>query len=251
MAERKRTKPSSLPGRILARLFLVVLGFAVGVVLFTPWNKIWANALTRLDASQPAVGLTWGAIDRDGPLGFRLRDFKISVAQTPGRLHFKQAYVSVGFSPLATVRLDTGGPQCRLELFSNGVFDFEGDLDLTYLLGDSDLKGVLRASGSLFLPEGARLPKNGWVDVRSQQLVLPGDKVVEDLAFTAEIENEHMAVRDFSIRLPLTYKSSGTAVLDPDNLFRTRFNLKGDMTVGREVFAYEMNGTLGDAMAAR
>jgi hypothetical protein len=58
-------------------------------------------------------------------------------------------------------------------------------------------------------------------------------------------------VRDFSIRLPLTYKSSGTAVLDPDNLFRTRFNLKGDMTVGREVFAYEMNGTLGDAMAAR
>ncbi|WP_238528166.1 hypothetical protein [Pseudodesulfovibrio mercurii] len=243
-----RSRPSSLPGRILARLVLMTLGVALGVVLFTPWAKIWASALTRLDAGLPAVGLAWSGIDRDGPFGFRLRDFTISVAQTPGRLHFHHAYVSMGLSPLATVRLDTGGPQCSLEVFSNGVFDFEGDLDLTYLLGDSDLKGVVRASGSLFLPAGARLPRNGWVDVRSAQLVLPGNKVIEDLAFTAEITNENMAVRDFSMRLPLNYKSAGTAVLDPDNLFRTRFDLKGDMTVGREVFPYEMHGTLADAV---
>jgi len=244
----RRSKSSSLPGRILARLVLITLGLAMGVVLFMPWDKIWASALTRLDESLPSVGLSWSGIDRDGPLGFRVRDFKISVAQTPGRLHFEHAYVRMGFSPLATVRLDTGGPQCRLELFSNGVFDFEGDMDLTYLLGNSDLKGVLHASGSLFLPDGARLPKNGWVDVRSAQLVLPGDKVVEDLAFTAEIENRDMAVRDFSMRLPLAYKSTGTAVIDPDNLFGTRFDLKGDMTVGRESFPYEMHGTLADAV---
>ena len=243
-----RSKPSSLPGRILARLLLIFFGFVLGVVLFTPWAKIWASALTRLDESLPAIGLTWSGIDHDGPLGFRVRDFKISVAQTPGRLHFAHAYVTMGFSPLATVRLDTGGPQCRLELFSNGVFDFEGDLNLTYLLGNSDLRGVLRVSGSLFLPEGARLPRNGWVDVRSQQLVLPGEKVVEDLAFTAEIKDADMAVRDFSMRLPLAYKSAGTAVIDPDNLSRTRFDLKGDMTVGRDTFPYEMRGTLADAI---
>ncbi|WP_207263798.1 hypothetical protein [Desulfovibrio sp. Huiquan2017] len=243
-----RSKPSSLSGRILARLVLMTFGLAIGVVLFTPWNKIWASALTRLDENLVGAGLAWSSIDRDGPLGFRLNDLKISVAQTPGRLHFKHAYVTMGFAPLATVRLDTGGPQCRLELFSNGVFDFEGDMNLTYLLGDSDLKGELHASGSLFLPDGARLPKNGWVDVRSSQLILPGEKVVEDLAFTAEIENEHMAVRDFSMRLPLNYKSTGVAVIDPDNLFRTRFDLKGDMTVGRTVFPYEMHGTLADAV---
>lgn len=243
-----RAKPSSLPGRILARLVLMTVGLAIGVVLFTPWDKIWGSALARLDAKLPGVGLSWSAIDRDGPLGFRLNDVGISVAQTPGRLHFKHAYVTMGFSPLATVRLDTGGPQCRLELFSNGVFDFEGDMDLTYLLDNGDLKGEIRASGSLFLPDGARLPKNGWVDLRSAQLVLPGEKVVEDLAFTAEIENENMAVRDFSMRLPLNYKSAGTAVIDPDNLFRTRFDLKGDMTVGRETFPYEMRGTLADAV---
>ena len=244
-----RSKSSSLPGRILARLLLVTFGLAVGVVLFMPWSKIWASALTRLDESLPSVGLAWDSIDRDGPFSFRcVRDFRISVAQTPGRLHFKHAYVIVGFSPLATVQLDTGGAQCRLELFSNGVFDFEGDMDLTYLFGNSDLKGEIHASGSLFLPEGARLPQKGWVDVRSAQLVLPGEKVVEDLAFTAEIENRNMAVRDFSMRLPLAFKSTGTAVIDPDNLFLTRFDLKGDMTVGRESFPYEMRGTLGDAI---
>jgi hypothetical protein len=243
-----RSRSSSLPGRILARLLLATFGLAVGVVLFMPWSKIWASALTRLDESLPAVGLAWDSIDRDGPFGFRVRDFRISVAQTPGRLHFEHAYVTMGFSPLATVRLDTGGAQCRLELFSNGVFDFEGDLDLTYLLGNGDLKGEIHASGSLFLPEGARLPRKGWMDVRSAQLVLPGDKVVEDLAFTAEIENRDMAVRDFSMRLPLAFKSTGTAVIDPDNLFLTRFDLKGDMTVGRDSFPYEMHGTLGDAI---
>ncbi|MCJ2165110.1 MULTISPECIES: hypothetical protein [unclassified Pseudodesulfovibrio] len=243
-----RSKSSSLPGRILARLVLMTLGLLVGVWLFTPWDKIWASALTRLDERLPSVGLTWGAIDRDGPLSFRVRDFKINVAQTPGLLHFEYAYVTVGLSPLATVRLNTGGSQCRLELFSNGVFDFEGDLNLTYLLGYSDFKGILRASGSLFLPAGARLPKNGWVDVRSQQLILPGEKTLEDLAFTAEIENENMEVRDFSMRLPITYKSTGTAVIDPNNLFRTYFRLRGDMTVGKESFPLEMEGSLAEAL---
>ena len=241
-------KHSSLPGRILARMTFIFVGFLIGASLFTPWRKIWANALTRLDESMPAIGLTWSSIDRDGPLGFRVRDFRITVAQTPGSLHFKHATVSVGLSPLATVQLDTGGPQCHLRLFSNGVFDFEGDLNLTYLLGYSEFKGALRAAGSLFLPEGARLPRDGWVDVRSQQLVLPGEKIVEDLAFTAEIENENMDIRDFSMRLPLNYKSSGTAVINPDDLFRTTFHLRGDMTVGKDTFPYSMDGTLADAL---
>ncbi|NDV19967.1 hypothetical protein GO013_11095 [Pseudodesulfovibrio sp. JC047] len=239
---------SSLPGRILARFFLILLGFAIGIALFMPWNKIWASALARVDMQLPSVGLTWDAIDRDGPLNFRVRNLRITMAQTPGALRFQHAYVSMGFSPLATVRLDTGGPQCVLELFSNGVFEFEGDLNLTYLLGMSDFKGELRASGSLFLPDGARLPHSGWVDIRSQRLVLPGDKSVEDFAFMAEIDHETMNIRDFSMKSPFMYKSTGSATLDPDNLFRTMFSLTGEMTVGRETFSYPLNGSLTDAI---
>ncbi|BCS89054.1 hypothetical protein [Pseudodesulfovibrio sediminis] len=239
---------STLPGRILARLLLISVGFVLGLALFTPWHKIWASALTKVDEGLPTVGLTWGEIDHDGPLGFRVHDFKITVAQTPGYLHFKQAFVSIGISPLAKVRLDTGGPQCMLELFSNGVFEFEGDLNLTYLLGYSDFKGILHAAGSLFMPQGAILPKDGWVDVRTPLLILPGEKPVEDLAFTASITNEKMDIRDFSIRLPITYKSVGKGVIDPSDLFRTTFDLNGEMTIGREVFPYDVKGTLADAI---
>ncbi|BDQ37964.1 hypothetical protein SYK_23240 [Pseudodesulfovibrio nedwellii] len=239
---------SSLPGRILVRFFLIMLGFLIGIALFTPWDKIWASALTRVDEQLPSVGMTWEGLDRDGPFSFRVRDFKVTVAQTPGALHFKRAYVTMGFSPLATVRLDTGGPECTLELFSNGVFEFEGDLNLTYLLGFGDFKGTLRASGSLFLPDGAKLPHSGWVDIRSQRLVLPGDKSVEDFAFTAEIENEKMNIRDFSMMAPIMYKSTGSAIIDPNDLFRTTFTLTGEMTVGRESFPYPMQGTLADAI---
>ncbi len=243
-----RRKPSSLPGRVLARLFLILFGFLAGVALFTPWDKIWASALTRLDESLPGVGMTWESIDRDGPFGFRVLDFRITVADTPGYLRFNHAYVTMGFSPLASVRLDTGGPQCFLELFSNGIFEFQGDLNLTYLLGYGDFKGTVNASGSLFMPEGARLPKNGWVDIRSQRLVLPGERTVEDLAFTAAVEDSHLDVRDFSLRSPVTYKSSGAGVIDPDNLFQTRFSLTGRMTVGADTFPHEMQGTLAQAL---
>lgn len=241
-------KPSSLPGRILARLFLMIIGFLAGVALLTPWDKIWASALASVDQELPTIGLTWDKIDHDGPFGFRVVDLRITVAETPGDLHFENAYVTMGFSPLAKVRLNTGGSRCELELFSNGSFEFEGDLNLTYLLGYADFKGTLRTSGNLFMPAGSVLPKKGWVDIRSQQLILPGEKSIEDLAFTAEIKGANMDIRDFSMRLPLTYKSIGTAVLDPDNIYRTTFKLDGDMTVGKESFPYTVEGTLADAI---
>lgn len=239
---------SSLPGRILARLLLIMFGFIIGIALFMPWNKIWASALTSLDEQFPTMGLRWEGIDRDGPLGFRVRKLKISVADTPGSLSFHRAYVSVGFSPLAHVRLDTGGSQCELDVFQTGVFDFEGDLNLTNLLGGADVKGTLRVAGNLFMPAGSALPQKGWIDVRSQQLILPGEKSVEDLAFTAEINGPDMDVRDFSIAKPLTLKASGHGVIDPKNLFRTAFDLKGEMTIGRRVLPYETKGTLADAV---
>ncbi len=241
-------KTSSLPGRILARLFLILFGFGLGIALFTPWNKIWASALASLDEKLPTIGLRWEGIDRDGPLSFRLRKLKITVADTPGSFTFHQAYVEVGFSPLASVRLDTGGSQCELVLFQTGVFEFEGDLNMTSLLGGADFKGILHVAGSLFLPAGAALPKNGWVDIRSQQLLLPGDKSVEDLAFTAEIRGADMDIRDFSMGKPLSVKASGTGVLDPENLYRTMFDLSGEMTIGKRVFPYDAKGSLAEAI---
>lgn len=247
MANPYRTT-SSLPGRILARLFLIIFGFLLGIALFTPWSKIWASALASVDEKLPTIGLRWKDIDHDGPFSFRINQFRITVADTPGSLAFHRAYVQVGFSPLAHVVLDTGDSRCELDLYQTGTFEFEGDLNLTSLLGGADFKGILHVAGNLFLPAGSRLPKNGWVDIRSQQLLLPGDKSVEDLAFTAEIRDADMDIRDFSMGKPLTLKAAGTGVLDPDNLYRTTFDLKGEMTIGKRVIPYEAQGSLADAV---
>lgn len=237
-------KPSSLPGRILARFFLILFGFLFGVALFTPWDKIWASALASADERLPMVGLRWEAIDRDGPLGFRVRELKITLADTPGHLAFHRAFVRVGFAPLARVRLDTGGSECELEVHRSGVFEFEGDLNLTSLLGQADFKGILRVAGNLFMPAGSTLPRTGWVDIRSQQLVLPGEKVVEDLAVTAEVRQAEVDIRDFSMGLPITIKAAGTGQLDPENLYRSTYDLKGEMTIGQRTMPYEAQGSL-------
>lgn len=239
---------SSLPGRILARMFLVIFGFLIGVALFTPWNKIWASALASVDEELPTIGLRWDGIDRDGPFTFRVNGLKITVADTPGSLAFRHAYVEVGFSPLAHVRLDTGGSQCELDMFQNGTFEFEGELNLTSLLGGADFKGALYVAGNLFMPAGSTLPKKGWIDVRSQQLLLPGDQSIEDLAFTAELKGPDMDIRDFSMGKPIALKAAGTGVLDPKNIYNTLFDLKGEMTIGKRVFSYDTKGTLADAI---
>ena len=244
----RRKGPSSLPGRILARFFLVIFGFLLGIALFTPWNKIWASALVSLDEELPTVGLSWQSIDKDGPFGFRVNELKIRLADTPGSLNFHQAYVSMGFNPLARVKLDTGGAQCELDLFRNGVFEFEGDLNLTALLGGSDFKGNLRVAGNLLLPAGSTLPEKGWVDIRSQQLILPGNKTIEDLAFTAELRGPAMDIRDFSMRLPIAIKSTGKGAIDANNLYRSAFEMTGEITIGHQTIPYKTKGTLEEAI---
>lgn len=239
---------SSLPGRILARFFLILFGFLIGIALFMPWNKLWASALANVDEQLPTLGLRWEGIDRDGPFGFRVRGLRITVAETPGSLFFHQAYVNVGFSPLAHVRLDTGGTQCELDMFQNGTLEFEGELDLTSLLGGADIKGNLHVAGSLFMPAGSDLPQKGWIDIRSQQLILPGEKLVNDLAFTSEISGPDMDVRDFSIAQPIKLKAAGRGIIDPKNVFQTAFDLSGEMTIGRQSFPYSTKGTLADAV---
>ncbi|ADU64316.1 MAG: hypothetical protein KUA35_05970 [Pseudodesulfovibrio sp.] len=244
----KQRKPSSLPARILARMMLMVFGFLVGVALFTPWNKIWASALTSLDERLPSVRLRWDSIDRDGPFGFRVNGLRVAMADTPGSLAFSHASVRVGLSPLARVRLDTGGSQCELDLFQNGTFEFEGDFNLTSLLGGTDFKGNLHVAGNLFLPDGAILPKTGWLDIRSQQLVLPDGKTITDFAFTAEINHSDLDVRDFSIGSPVAIRTAGRGLIDPSNLYRTTFDLKGELTIGKRTLPYETQGTLADAI---
>jgi len=239
---------SSLPGRILARIFLVIFGFMVGIALFTPWNKLWASALASVDEKLPTIGLRWDAIDRDGPFSFRVSGLKITVADTPGSLAFRHAYVEVGFSPLAHVRLDTASSRCELDMFQTGALEFEGDLNLTSLLGGADFKGILHVAGNLFMPAGSTLPQKGWIDVRSQQLLLPDEKSIEDLAFTAEIKGPDMDIRDFSIGKPITLKAAGKGILDPNNIYRTQFDLKGEVTIGKRVFSYDTQGTLADAI---
>nr|WP_155934051.1 hypothetical protein [Pseudodesulfovibrio alkaliphilus] len=229
-------------------MFLMLLGFAAGVALFMPWNKLWTSLLVGLDERMPTMRLRWESIDRDGPLGFRVNGLRVAMADTPGSFAFSRAYVRMGLSPLALVRLNTGGSQCELELYRDGTMELEGDFNLTSLLGDTDFKGSIHVAGSVFLPAGATLPQSGWLDIRSQQLVLPDGKTVGDLAFTAEIRGRDMIVRDFSMGSPLAIRTAGRGIIDPTDVYRTAFDLSGELTLGKRSIPYTLSGTLGDAI---
>ena len=234
-------------GRVI-RVAALVLGLAAGLVVFTPWDKLWVMAVNNVDERLPLVGLSWDGVRKEGPSGFQLRGLRITVNGMPGELTFEHADVRIGLNPLARIRLDTGGAQCMLQLYDNGRIEFQGDLNATYLLGRGDIQGVVHASGSLYFPQGATLPVKSWLDVRSSWLSLPGPKVYQDLAFTAEIEGAEVRIRDYSLSAPVNIKTSGTATLDPQGLIKSVVALKGEQRLGNSAYPYEFHGTVGQAL---
>lgn len=240
--------PRTTPARILAILVLALAGFAFGIALFMPWDKLWTSVLVRFDEELSSAGFSWESMDREGPLSFRLVNLEVAAAGMPGVLRFEHAYVRMGNSPLAKVRLDTGGPQCTLGIYRNGRFEFEGELNLTYLFGHGDYQGQLHASGSLFLPAGAVLPKKGWVDLRSQQLILPRNRMCRDFAFTAEVADADVRIRDFTIAAPLAVRAGGSMKLSPTNLFASTYAVQGERDVNGSTIPYASSGILADVL---
>ena len=50
------------------------------------------------------------------------------------------------------------------------------------------------------------------------------------------------------MRSPIAIKASGRGLVDPGNLYRTAFTLKGEVTIGQRTIPYDVQGTLADAV---
>lgn len=231
---------------VMTRTAMVLAGFILGVALFTPWGKMWERVLETLDRNTSEYQLSWSGIDRAGPSGFRMKNVELALAGTPGALAFAEADVRVGFNPLAKVRIGTGGPECFLTIHRTGWVDFEGDLNLTYVLRNSDIRGILHAKGKFRTAPKSGAPLKGWADLRTQLLELPGGRSVSDLSYTGVLEGKTVTIRNFSIKTPLDLRVEGKAELNRNNFPATRIQVTGEVMTPTGSEPYNREFTLSD-----
>jgi hypothetical protein len=231
------------------RFLTVFLGFALGVALFMPWEKICVRLVEYVDAKLVNTRFTWTDLRRAGPSGFRLDGLVVSFANAPGSMFFEHADLRFGFSPLARVRLNTGGSECYVSVDTEGRLKVEGQVNLTFLFGRSELGGLVHVKGRIIPTSDGRLLGSGWFDLRAPRLVLPDGTLCSEVSATVEMNEHQWNIKNFSQKQPVDYQGKGVMELDPDSVPRSVVRLDGELIVGGRPHAYDVEGTLHDLLA--
>ncbi|GEM_PF-1069185 len=246
----KRTPSSpSRKKRFFLRFLAIFLGLAVGVTLFMPWEKICVRLVEHIDSRLVNTRFTWSDLRRAGPSGFRIDDLAVGFANAPGAMFFEHADLRFGFSPLARVRLNTGGSECFVSVDSKGRLTIDGEVNLTYLFGRSELGGLVHVRGRLIPSGDGLLLGTGWFDLRAPRLELPDGTVCSEVAATVALNNNHWNIKNISLKKPVDYQGKGVLELDQTSVPHSLVRLEGDLIVGGQSHSYSLQGRLKDLLS--
>lgn len=237
-----------MSGGATVRFLTVFLGFAVGVALFMPWEKLCVRLMEYVDSRLPSLNLTWDDLNRAGPSGFRVDGLVVGFENSPGSMTFEHADIRFGLDPLARVRLNTGGDEFFLNFSRSGLIEFDGSIDLTYLFGRGKLRGSVSVKGKTRVDQSGRFPGTGWVDIRTPDLTLPDGTVCRDVALTAEMRGRSWIVKNISLRKPVDFQGTGVVTFDEASIPDSKVSIEGQIAMGNTFHPYDARGTLGSVL---
>ncbi|MDD4951843.1 MAG: hypothetical protein PHV85_04780 [Desulfovibrionaceae bacterium] len=243
MADHRQTSKPGGTLRALAWPALAVLGFLVGLLLFTPWAKVWGDYLRRADQNMPSLALDWESIDRAGPLSFRLLNLSIALGRNRMPLNIRSAEVRLGLSPLADIRIDTG-PDLHVLAFGDKAVELKGELNLASVTGCGDMAGNLKIKGKAELPEWGEFPDRGWLELRAGEMTLARSLVCKGFELLVQFEGDRLAVKTLSLREPVEIMAQGRLDVDRELFCRSSYLISGDMTVAGVRTPFSQSGRL-------
>lgn len=218
-------------------VLLTILAFTAGVLWFTPWAKVWTRGLESASESlgqalSPAkAGLTWQAVDRAGPFSFRVKGLTVNLGDKTLALTVNSAQIGFGLNPLVSIRLVTG-PELRILAGRDGNVSFDGELNLTSLLGFGPVQGRVRLAGRAQFTDYAAAPVKGWLELRAGSLTLSRGARCRDLSLMLELEDRGLRIRTVSFLEPFNLRGEGFVTLDPENILASTYSIEGDIALG-------------------
>ncbi len=236
---RRDTGPrNSRHGGIGLTTLLILIGFMVGLVAFIPWRQVWTNALVSMDSRLELVDFSWKKVDRAGMLGFKVRDFKVTVrGGRPLTMNFQSADIRFGTKPKYLIRLNSGGPEIRLNHNWDGTYDFGGSMDLSSLLR-GDVQGKIFVEGRGRLSDSGE--PQGVASIKAQDFRLPDGRRAQgvglDLAYPSQNGEGRVDITSFSLRKPARIMAIGHLKLDRKSFYNSTYSISGTATeAGKEI----------------
>lgn len=228
-----------------AAVLAALVGFLAGVILFLPWDSIWNAALRRLAGRVEGARIVWQNVDRAGPLSFRINGLSVEVPGSPFAPRAQWLDVRLGFSPLVSIKAESGGSLVKLVLLDTGAFDFDGEVNLA-ALGRRDIKGVATVRGDGQFLHGKDELEKGFIELRSRSLSMPDGLWLGEASLALEYRDGAMRIRTFTMREPVQIRAEGTAAVRFGAVLTSPFAVSGEMIRGHDTIPFSTQGQLGD-----
>ncbi|WP_320006654.1 hypothetical protein [Maridesulfovibrio sp.] len=228
--------------KLFKNFFLFLAGLTLGAFLFMPWEVAWSQAFKLADAKISKASIQWGDFISAGPFSFEVTNVNVKTRKGL-TITVPQLGVSLGFSPLVEVRVNTG-PTLTARLFQTKSLTFGGGVDISKLVQMEGLGGKVRITADVGFPNWGAPPHTGSLLVHSDMVEIPGGMTAEDVSVNAILAGQQFQLNSFSCGQPIPVTAKGSATLDWKQLPNSSYNITGTTTFGETERQFSKSGKL-------
>ena len=232
--------------RILRFLFknglLLLLGLFLGLVIFTPWELVWNNALDKMNKQASMVALQWKEMESASFRGFTLRG--VDVRSPQGRYRADAVDIRLGlFTPLKAV-IATGPETLNLAMSWGKSLSLDGGVEIGMLLNKPNTAGQVTLLGNIDWETFEAPPVSGRLALGSQMLAWEGKTNLAGLIVESSLEGSILTLETLAIEKPLPVRMQGEIDVNWARITQSKSEFEGGVQIGDKEQRFKKKGSL-------
>lgn len=227
---------------LAARAALCVLGLALGLVLFAPWQRLWREGMESLTADNEALAIDYAAMPRASFTGFMMENVRLAVS---GRSFFAHRLeVELGLFTPVTLTVESGGERLVLAAGWGKTLDVDGTASLGHLAPGEGSEGVVSLRGEALFRSFGGQPRKGALTVDAPELRLQGAPALGGLKADLQLGGSRVHVARLTIDAPVDMEISGDVDLNWNNILLSPSEFQGAVSMGGSRNEFSKRGPL-------
>lgn len=228
--------------KTLRILLLGLLGFLLGGLLFVPSDALWARILGSLEGEH--FTFDWERIEPSGMFGANLYDAVITVNDL--EMNFTRINLDPGLVTPIGLTAVTGRSELDGSYSWSRRLVLDGAVDAAKLLGPEMGTGEAQLNADLQFDGRTGIPEQGALKIQGLNLNLPNKLALSDLLLELEKQGNEVRIVNFRTRKPFPIASSGSLLLNNNNLGDSTYEVQGTIRMGGKVNKFNKSGSIGE-----
>jgi hypothetical protein len=225
----------------VTRALLFIIGLAVGLAIFFPRDLHWHYMIARAERDYEGMSIKYNLSEVGW---YKAGIDNMEILYRGHRYFLPLVRVRLGLSPLLQAVVDTG-PEMFLSLERGKKISALGEVSLDMILPDQEAAGLIWIDAEVYFQTWDEPPSGGEIELRSRgTLSLENFMVVRDLDLKAVLTGNQLEIQNLRALEPVEFISSGYALLDWDNQYRSTYQVQGRFILAGESHPFEQQGRI-------